>query len=73
MSIFFGADFPLREGEVRVTSNGGEDWYHVADDRDSLPKGWAHGLVAPGNNTFNRKIGVKVSGNRGAEILAIQA
>ena len=73
VSIFFGADFPLREGEVRVTSNGGEDWYHVADDRDSLPKGWAHGLVAPGNNTFNRKIGVKVSGNRGAEILAIQA
>lgn len=73
VAVYFGDDFPLRQGEVRVTSNGGESWYKIPDDRDFIPRGWAHGIVSPGNNSFNRRIGIQVSGDRPAQILAIQA
>ena len=71
-SVCFGAEFSLIDGYVRATSNGGVDWYAFADDRPALPAGWYHEVPAPGGNKFERKIGIMVSGNRGAEILAVQ-
>ena len=71
-SVCFGSEFSLKDGYVRATSNGGVDWYAFADDRQTLPAGWYHEVPAPGGNKFERKIGILVSGNRGAEILAVQ-
>jgi hypothetical protein len=71
-SVCFGKEFLLKEGEVRATSDGGATWYAIADDRVKHPAGWFHEVPAPGGNKFARKIGIKVSGNRGAEILAVQ-
>lgn len=71
-SAFFNSGFSLREGTVLFTTNGGESWFRPNDSADSWPRGWKVNIVAQGSNGFSRKIGMRVSGDRDAEILAIQ-
>ena len=71
IAVCFGKDCDLLTGKVEFCSDG-KTW-HEAPSRDAcLPAGWNEGIVTAGVNAFERKIGVRVTGNRGLEVLAVQ-
>lgn len=70
-SACFSEPLELKEGTVAITTDG-IDWYKVPSNAESLPAGWNYNLSSPSRNTFQRRIGIRVWGNRGAGILAIQ-
>lgn len=69
--VFFNDDFSLVDGMSEFSTNGGWTWFHPNCVRDCYERGW-HEIIAPGGNTFSRKIGIRVSGDREAWILAVQ-
>ena len=71
IAVYFGKKCELTTGKVEFCSDG-KTW-HVAPCRDAyLPEGWNEGVVTESVNAFERKVGVRVTGNRGLEVLAIQ-
>lgn len=71
-SVCFGADVDLTTGLIEMTSDGGNRWTEIATHRPALEAGWHDNLIAPSGWGFNRKIGMRVSGNRGLHILGLQ-
>ena len=67
----FGDDLDITHGKVEFTTDG-STWYVPASNAAKLPKGWVPDLVAPSQNGFGRKLGMRVSGNIGAHLLAMQ-
>lgn len=72
-SACFGEECSLIHGEVEVSTDGGAHWYGVNRNCASLEKGWHSDLMAWSSNTFDRRFGIRVSGDRGLHLLAIQA
>lgn len=72
-SVCFGDECDLMTGEVEVTTNGGKQWYAMNRNCASLEKGWHSDLMALSSNTFDRRFGIRVNGNRSLNLLAIQA
>jgi hypothetical protein len=72
-SVCFGDDCDLMTGEVEVTTDGGRQWYAMNRNCASLEKGWHSDLMALSGNTFDRRFGIRVNGNRSLNLLAIQA
>ena len=70
-SACFSEPLELKEGTVAITTDG-IDWYKVPSNAESLHAGWNYNLSSPSRNSFQRRIGIRVWGNRGAGILAIQ-
>ena len=71
VSVCFGQECDLLTGKVEFCSDG-KTWNTAPTNDASLPKGWVDSVVTSSVNTFERKIGVRVSGNRGLEVLAVQ-
>lgn len=71
-AVCFGAEVDLRTGLIEMTSDGGARWMEIATHRPALEVGWHDNLIAPSGWGFNRKIGLRVSGNRGLHILGLQ-
>lgn len=72
-ALCFGEDCDLTSGEISISTDGGLHWYAVNSNLAVLGKGWHSDIVAWSANTFNRKFGMRVRGNRGMNLLAIQA
>ena len=71
IAICFGDD--LETQSVEISSDGGRHWCGVNSAQLSITKGWHSDLVTNTENKFERKVGVRITGEQGAEILAIQA
>lgn len=71
ISLCFGEDL-VTEG-VEISSDGGRHWCGLNTVKAVLGKGWHSDLVTNTENRFERKVGIRVCGERGANILAIQA
>ncbi len=72
-SLCLGEECTLTEGIVELSVDGGAHWYGVNRNGASLEKGWHSDLLAWSSNTFERSLGLHVTGNRGMNLLAIQA
>lgn len=71
-AVCFGAEVALDTGLIEMTSDGGGKWVEIATHRPALEAGWHDNLIAPSGWGFNRKIGMRVKGNRGLHILGLQ-
>lgn len=71
IAVCFGTECDLLTGCVEFCSDG-TTWKTAPCADASLPKGWNEGIVTSAVNAFERRIGVRVSGNRGLEVLAVQ-
>lgn len=71
VAVCFGQECDLLTGKVEFCSDG-KTWKTAPTNDASLPKGWVDRVVTSSVNAFERKIGVRVSGNRGLEVLAVQ-
>jgi hypothetical protein len=72
-SVCFGDDCDLTKGDIAISTDGGKHWYAINSNLSKFEKGWHSDIMAWSANTFNRKFGMRVSGDRGMNLLAIQA
>ena len=66
-----GEDFANEAGAMQVCHKAGVDWVNVDRHEEVLAKGW-HKLVALADWQEEDYVGVRVTGERGCRILAIQ-
>ena len=71
-AICFRDEVDLTTGLIEMTTDGGGRWMEIATHRPYLEAGWHDNLIAPSGWGFNRKIGLRVKGNRGIHILGLQ-
>ena len=71
-AMCFGEEVDLEHGVVEMSTDGGETWHVPARNRARLEAGWHRDLLAPSGWTLNRRLGLRVSGKRGMNILALQ-
>lgn len=71
-AICFRDEVDLTTGLIEMSTDGGGRWMEIATHRPYLEAGWHDNLIAPSGWGFNRKIGLRVKGNRGIHILGLQ-
>lgn len=74
-AVCFGAPVDLVELSVELTVTGGksaEEWKLVNDNFAALSAGWHDKLIGKAEWSFDRRVGFRVRGDAGFEILALQ-
>lgn len=69
-SFLFRSEVPLKN--MLLSNDGGESWGKVPLQRDVIPPGW-HKLLTWNGWKYEVKIGLRVSGNNGLNLLCLQA